>query len=72
MLAPTPGTPAAPAPPAAEGIFAGMLAQRLQPAADPEQESRQVARLVSAMAGPLFSCTTGAQLPVDGGNERVV
>ena len=37
-----------------------------------EVSSRQVARLVSAMAGPLFSCTTGAQLPVDGGNERVV
>ncbi|HHH48757.1 MAG TPA: flagellar hook-length control protein FliK [Gammaproteobacteria bacterium] len=35
MLAPTPGTPVTPAPPAAEGIFAGMLAQRLQPAAEP-------------------------------------
>jgi hypothetical protein len=24
------------------------------------------------MLGPLFRCTTGAQVPVDGGNERVI
>jgi hypothetical protein len=24
------------------------------------------------MCGPLFAKTTGAQLPVDGGNERVI
>ncbi len=37
-----------------------------------EVTSRQVAELTVAMAGPLFACTTGAQLPVDGGNERVI
>jgi len=37
-----------------------------------EVTSRHVARLVCALAGPLFSRTTGAQIPVDGGNERVV
>jgi len=37
-----------------------------------EVSSQQVAELASAMAGPLFACTTGAQLPVDGGNERVI
>ncbi|MDQ6972677.1 MAG: bifunctional aldolase/short-chain dehydrogenase, partial [Mariprofundaceae bacterium] len=37
-----------------------------------EVTSRQVAELASAMAGPLFASTTGAQLPVDGGNERVI
>ncbi len=37
-----------------------------------EVTSRQVAELAAAMAGPLFACTTGAQLPVDGGNERVI
>jgi hypothetical protein len=24
------------------------------------------------MCGPLFSKTTGAQVPIDGGNERVI
>ncbi|MDQ6958594.1 MAG: bifunctional aldolase/short-chain dehydrogenase [Mariprofundaceae bacterium] len=37
-----------------------------------EVTSRHVAELASAMAGSLFTCTTGAQLSVDGGNERVV
>ncbi|MDQ6966877.1 MAG: SDR family oxidoreductase, partial [Mariprofundaceae bacterium] len=37
-----------------------------------EVTSRHVAELASAMAGPLFACTTGAQLPVDGGNDRVI
>ena len=37
-----------------------------------EVTSKQVAKLACAMAGDLFACTTGAQLPVDGGNERVV
>lgn len=31
-----------------------------------------VASLVVAMAGEAFACTTGAQVPVDGGNERVI
>jgi len=37
-----------------------------------EVTSWHVADLASAMAGPLFTCTTGAQLSVDGGNERVI
>ncbi len=37
-----------------------------------EVSSRDVANLASAMAGSLFAKTTGAQLPVDGGNERVI
>jgi rhamnose utilization protein RhaD (predicted bifunctional aldolase and dehydrogenase)/NAD(P)-dependent dehydrogenase (short-subunit alcohol dehydrogenase family) len=34
--------------------------------------SADVAALACAMAGPLFAKTTGAQVPVDGGNERVI
>ncbi len=37
-----------------------------------EVTSRDVAELVAEMCGPLFAKTTGAQLPVDGGNERVI
>jgi len=37
-----------------------------------EVKSHHVAELACAMAGNLFACTTGAQLPVDGGNERVI
>ena len=37
-----------------------------------EVTSAHVADLACAMAGELFACTTGAQLPVDGGNERVI
>ncbi len=37
-----------------------------------EVSSRQVAELTSEMCGPLFASTTAAQLPVDGGNNRVV
>ncbi|MCC7484807.1 MAG: bifunctional aldolase/short-chain dehydrogenase [Burkholderiales bacterium] len=37
-----------------------------------EIRSRDVAELAAEMCGPLFSRTTGAQLPVDGGNERVI
>ncbi len=37
-----------------------------------EITSRDVANLAVAMCGPLFAKTTGAQLPVDGGNERVI
>jgi rhamnose utilization protein RhaD (predicted bifunctional aldolase and dehydrogenase)/NAD(P)-dependent dehydrogenase (short-subunit alcohol dehydrogenase family) len=37
-----------------------------------EITSHDVAELVSAVAGPLFAKTTGAQLPIDGGNERVI
>jgi len=34
--------------------------------------STEVARLVSVLAGPTFAKTTGAQIPIDGGNERVI
>lgn len=37
-----------------------------------EVTSRAVARLVRAMADETFACTTGAQVPIDGGNERVI
>ncbi len=37
-----------------------------------EVSSRDVAELAAEMCGPLFAKTTAAQLPVDGGNERVV
>ena len=37
-----------------------------------EITSRDVANLVCAMAGPVFGKTTGAQVPIDGGNERVI
>ena len=37
-----------------------------------EITSRDVADLVCAMAGPAFAKTTGAQIPIDGGNERVI
>ncbi|HEY9230101.1 MAG TPA: SDR family oxidoreductase, partial [Gemmatimonadaceae bacterium] len=34
--------------------------------------SAKVAAVVVALAGAAFSCTTGAQIPVDGGNDRVI
>jgi rhamnose utilization protein RhaD (predicted bifunctional aldolase and dehydrogenase)/NAD(P)-dependent dehydrogenase (short-subunit alcohol dehydrogenase family) len=34
--------------------------------------SRDVAELACALAGPAFSRTTGAQIPIDGGNDRVI
>jgi len=37
-----------------------------------EITSRDIANLTSAMAGSLFAKTTGAQLPIDGGNDRVI
>ncbi|MCX6044525.1 MAG: bifunctional aldolase/short-chain dehydrogenase [Chloroflexi bacterium] len=37
-----------------------------------EITSKDVAALACAMAGPLFAKTTGAQVPVDGGNDRVI
>jgi rhamnose utilization protein RhaD (predicted bifunctional aldolase and dehydrogenase)/NAD(P)-dependent dehydrogenase (short-subunit alcohol dehydrogenase family) len=37
-----------------------------------EVSSHDVAELAAEMCGPLFAKTTGAQLPVDGGNERVI
>lgn len=37
-----------------------------------EVTSKDVAGLVVAMLGPVFSRVTGAQVPIDGGNERVI
>ena len=37
-----------------------------------EVTSRRVARAVTELCGSTFAATTGAQIPVDGGNERVV
>ncbi len=37
-----------------------------------EISSKDVAELAVAMCGPLFAKTTAAQVPVDGGNDRVV
>ena len=37
-----------------------------------EVKSRDVAELAAEMCGPLFAKTTGAQVPVDGGNDRVI
>jgi rhamnose utilization protein RhaD (predicted bifunctional aldolase and dehydrogenase)/NAD(P)-dependent dehydrogenase (short-subunit alcohol dehydrogenase family) len=37
-----------------------------------EVSSRDVAELAAEMCGPLFAKTTAAQVPVDGGNDRVV
>ena len=37
-----------------------------------EVRAADVAELAAELAGPLFAKTTGAQIPVDGGNDRVV
>ena len=37
-----------------------------------EVKSKDVAELVAAMAGPLFAKTTGAQVPIDGGSDRII
>jgi len=37
-----------------------------------EITSRDVAELVAEVCGPRFAKTTGAQIPIDGGNERVI
>lgn len=37
-----------------------------------EITSKDVAALACAMAGPLFAKTTGSQVPIDGGNDRVI
>jgi len=34
--------------------------------------SADVAELAAEMCGPAFAKTTGAQVPVDGGNDRVI
>jgi NAD(P)-dependent dehydrogenase (short-subunit alcohol dehydrogenase family) len=35
-------------------------------------KTKEVARMVCAMSGAVFAKTTGAQIPIDGGNERVI
>ncbi len=37
-----------------------------------EITSKDVADLVCSIAGPVFTKTTGAQIPIDGGNDRVI
>ncbi len=37
-----------------------------------EITSKNVAQLVTALTGPAFAKTTGAQIPIDGGNDRVI
>ncbi len=37
-----------------------------------EVTSQNVAELVAECCGPLFAKTTGAQIPIDGGNDRVI
>ena len=37
-----------------------------------EIRSRDVAELAAELCGPLFARTTGAQIPIDGGNDRVI
>ena len=37
-----------------------------------EVTSRHVAELATEMCGSLFACTTAAQVPIDGGNDRVI
>ncbi len=37
-----------------------------------EVTAEDVGRVVAALAGDLFSKTTGAQIPIDGGNDRVI
>jgi len=37
-----------------------------------EVRSKDIAELACIVAGPAFSKTTGAQIPIDGGNDRVI
>lgn len=37
-----------------------------------EIKSTDIAAMVSTVAGPVFAATTGAQIPIDGGNDRVI
>jgi NAD(P)-dependent dehydrogenase (short-subunit alcohol dehydrogenase family) len=37
-----------------------------------EVRSRDVGELAAELCGPIFAKTTGAQIPIDGGNERVI
>ncbi|MCX2978929.1 bifunctional aldolase/short-chain dehydrogenase [Candidatus Marimicrobium litorale] len=37
-----------------------------------EIRSQDVGRLLSVMAGDVFAATTGAQIPIDGGSDRVI
>ncbi|HEX5170602.1 MAG TPA: bifunctional aldolase/short-chain dehydrogenase [Cyclobacteriaceae bacterium] len=37
-----------------------------------EVTSKDVAEMAVTMLGPVFSKTTGAQVPIDGGNERII
>ncbi len=55
-------------------IFLGVVESPLVLRAYFDRMSRAelFAAMVLAMAGPVFARTTGAQVPLDGGNERVI
>lgn len=56
----------------AAGYGVGVDEYRKRNVLGAEVTSRDVAELAAEMCGPLFAKTTGAQVPVDGGNERVI
>ena len=37
-----------------------------------EVRSEDVGELAAELCGPIFARTTGAQIPIDGGNDRVI
>jgi hypothetical protein len=37
-----------------------------------EVTSQIVAGVIVELCGPIFAATTGAQIPIDGGNDRVI
>lgn len=49
-----------------------LTAYRLNNVLRTEVSGRDVAELAAEMCGPLFARTTGAQLPLDGGNDCVI
>ena len=60
--------------PAARGLFRRAIAQSgaASNVLGAEVTSAAVARVVAALCSDTFAVTTGAQVPVDGGNDRVI
>jgi hypothetical protein len=52
--------------------FCARLANRRFEEPPREVTSAEVGRLVAELCGDAFVATTGAQIPIDGGNERVI
>jgi NAD(P)-dependent dehydrogenase (short-subunit alcohol dehydrogenase family) len=52
--------------------FCARLANRRFEEPPREVAPAEVGRLIAELCGDAFVATTGAQIPVDGGNERVV